>query len=67
MNVPSVFELNSIKDQLSLLAALSSHIDLESYEDKEIDPDFDQLLRKMDNTTKNLGEKFKHLKSLLEN
>lgn len=63
MVVPSVFELNSIKDQLALLKALSSHIDLDR---EERDPEYEQLLVKMNNTIRNLRERHDELKKLLE-
>jgi hypothetical protein len=66
VHVPSVFELNSIKDQLSLLAALKSHIDFDELEEKDLNNDYGILLNKMNNAAKNLTEKLDHLKQLLD-
>jgi len=65
--VPSVFELNSIKDQLSLLAALVSHINFEELTTEDMDENLERMLSKMDKATKNLQEKYENLKSLLNN
>ena len=67
MVVPSVFELNSIKDQLSLLAALVSHINFEELTTEDMDENLERMLSKMDKATKNLQEKYENLKSLLNN
>lgn len=66
MVVRTIFELNSIKDQLSLLAALTSHIEFENMEEREVEEDYSTLLTKMNNTTKNLKEKYEELKQLLD-
>lgn len=66
MVIPSVFELNSIKDQLSLLAALASHIDFENMKIEELDPTLEQLLNKMDKATKNLKDRYENLENLLK-
>lgn len=66
MLIRTVFELNSIKDQLSLIAALSSHIDFDNIEDRELDEEYTRLLTKMNNTTANLKEKYEEIKKLLE-
>lgn len=66
MVIPSVFELNSIKDQLSLLAALASHIDFENMKIEELDTTLEQLLNKMDKATKNLKDRYENLEQLLK-
>lgn len=66
MVIVTPFELNSIKDQLSLLTALTSHINFDGYAEKELEPDFKQLLQKMDTMAKNLTAKFNELKTLLD-
>lgn len=66
MKVPTTFELDSIKDQLSMLAALSSHIDFDTIEEKNLDPDYERLLKKMNNMSNNLTKKFQDLKKVLE-
>jgi len=68
--IPSVFELNSIKDQLSLLSVLTGHLDWAKYSNGEFDEssieDFKLLLTKMENTVKNLQKKKDDLESLLK-
>lgn len=64
MVVPSVFELNSIKEQLALLSALSAHID---FEREDMEEDLKRMLTKMDNSAKNLQNKYENLKKLLDN
>lgn len=62
MNIPSVFELNSIKDQISLLSALTSHINW----DQELNThDYETLLKKMENTIVNLNRKRDELEEIL--
>ena len=67
MLVRTIFELQSIKDQLALIDALLSHINLEEVEGKEVDPDYRTLLMKMDKLAKNLREKYKEIKDTLDN
>lgn len=66
MIVASVFELNSIKDQISLISVLTAHIDWNKYESGELDmEDYKTLLSKMDRTVKNLQEKKVSLEQVL--
>jgi hypothetical protein len=70
MVIPSVFELQSIKDQLSLLTVLTSHLNWEKYQAGEFDDssieDFKQLLTKMDHTVKNLQAKKDKIEDTLD-
>lgn len=68
MVIKTLFELESIKDQLALLSSLTSHIDIEEYQEKEeLNPDYEKLLIKMNNTAKNLKDKLDTLNILLNN
>jgi hypothetical protein len=60
--------MNSLKDQLALLTAISSHIDFDKYENvDEVPEDFEKLLIKLNNLAKNLKDRHDDLKKLLEN
>ncbi len=67
MVVKTIFELQSIKDQLALIASLTSHIDPEKYREVEMEEDMKKLLTKAENLSKNLKEKLDALKNILDN
>lgn len=73
MVVPTHFELESLKDQLSLIGAFISHINWEEFAQKKeeapesLDIDYVVLLEKMEKTTVNLKQKYTNLKTILNN
>ncbi len=67
MQIRTIFELESIKDQLALIESATSHIDLDGFGEKELDADYKRLLLKLDNSAKNLKEKFEKIKHILDN
>lgn len=64
MVIRTLFELESIKDQLALIESLISHL---SIEDEITEADIKKILTKLNNHSKNLTEKLELLKKNINN